>query len=129
VSISSPEPRKITEHFLYEDIKCPCCDRLKIIPRMYKHMELLEELREALGFPIIINSGYRCPRHNEEVNGTKNSQHMTFATDVRPKWGKGFKAKLIAMEKIAKNLGFRGIGTYSYFIHLDLREEKAFWVG
>jgi uncharacterized protein YcbK (DUF882 family) len=37
---------------------------------------VLEPAREKLGGPIIVNSGYRCERHNREVGGVANSQHL-----------------------------------------------------
>lgn len=39
-------------------------------------LEVLEPLRRECG-PLIINSGYRCPRLNEAVKGARNSQHLT----------------------------------------------------
>ena len=33
-------------------------------------------LRERVGAPIIVTSGYRCPVHNANVNGVPNSQHV-----------------------------------------------------
>lgn len=46
-----------------------------------KNLELLVEnildpLREAWGAPIIVSSGYRCPKLNRAVGGAKASQHM-----------------------------------------------------
>lgn len=46
-----------------------------------KNLELLVEnildpLREAWGAPIIVSSGYRCPKLNRAVGGAKTSQHM-----------------------------------------------------
>jgi len=38
---------------------------------------ILQPLRDALGTPLKINSGYRCPALNAAINGAKNSQHMT----------------------------------------------------
>jgi hypothetical protein len=39
--------------------------------------ELLEKLRVLNGnHPIFINSGYRCPRLNSAVGGSKTSQHV-----------------------------------------------------
>jgi hypothetical protein len=36
--------------------------------------------------PIIINSGFRCPRVNALVGGVRNSQHLQGqAADIRPK--------------------------------------------
>ena len=39
--------------------------------------KVLEPLREYLGHPIRISSGYRCQMLNAVVHGAKNSQHMT----------------------------------------------------
>jgi zinc D-Ala-D-Ala carboxypeptidase len=45
---------------------------------------ILEPLREAVGGPIKISSGYRCPRLNKAIGGAKNSQHMVGeAADVQ----------------------------------------------
>ena len=38
--------------------------------------EVLEPVRERLGRPITVNSGYRCQVHNTHVGGVVNSQHM-----------------------------------------------------
>lgn len=37
---------------------------------------VLDPLREWYGKPIIVNSGYRSPKLNTEVGGSKTSQHM-----------------------------------------------------
>ncbi len=37
---------------------------------------LLEPLRWALGVPLKVNSGYRCPDLNAAVGGATNSAHM-----------------------------------------------------
>lgn len=45
---------------------------------------VLEPLRAAVGHPIIITSGYRCPALNTAVGGVANSQHMLGeAADIR----------------------------------------------
>ena len=36
----------------------------------------LQPLREAVGKPISINSGYRCPELNKAVGGVPSSQHV-----------------------------------------------------
>ncbi len=38
---------------------------------------VLDKARAAWGKPIIVNSGYRCPRLNKVVGGVSNSQHVT----------------------------------------------------
>ena len=51
----------------------------------YGCLMLLEPAREAIGCPIIINSGFRTPRVNALVGGVKNSQHLVGqAADIRP---------------------------------------------
>ena len=37
---------------------------------------VLQPLRDAMGEPIKIGSGYRCPQLNKAVGGVSNSQHM-----------------------------------------------------
>lgn len=86
-------------------------------------------MRKVLKFSIIINSGYRCKKHNEDIGGSLLSQHLIFATDIRPTWGSGFKKRLNTMLKLAMSIGFRGIGEYHSFIHLDLRKKEVNWIG
>lgn len=43
----------------------------------------LEEVRDLLGAPIHINSGYRCAKLNLAIGGSSNSAHMSgFAADI-----------------------------------------------
>ena len=39
-------------------------------------LEVLQPLRDALGEPMEVNSGYRCPELNRLVGGTSTSQHL-----------------------------------------------------
>jgi uncharacterized protein YcbK (DUF882 family) len=119
--------RNVTEHFRYRDFVCPCCDTLKIFPGFYDHVQRLERMRRELGFPIAVNSGYRCVPHNREVGGTAHSWHLLFATDIRPV--DGSRDKLDAMRRAAERLDFGGIGQYDTFLHLDLRPDPARWRG
>lgn len=49
----------------------------------------LEEVREVLGVPMVISSGYRSPDINRIVRGAKNSMHLQgYAADfIAPKYG------------------------------------------
>ena len=38
--------------------------------------QLLDPIREAWGSPIMVSSGYRCPRLNELVGGVAHSHHI-----------------------------------------------------
>ena len=44
---------------------------------MYLANNLLDKIRERWGAPIKVNSGYRSPKLNERLKGSKTSQHMT----------------------------------------------------
>lgn len=45
---------------------------------------ILDPLRERWGAPIIVDSGYRCPRLNTIVKGSSTSQHLLGqAADIR----------------------------------------------
>jgi zinc D-Ala-D-Ala carboxypeptidase len=39
-------------------------------------VHVLQPLRDALGYPIRVQSGYRCLRLNERIAGSRNSQHL-----------------------------------------------------
>ena len=48
-------------------------------------MDYLDKVREAFGKAIIVTSGFRSPRLNEHIGGSKTSQHMKGqAADIRP---------------------------------------------
>ena len=47
---------------------------------------LLEPVRQAIGCPILINSGYRNDSVNRKVGGVANSRHrLGQAADIRPR--------------------------------------------
>lgn len=53
----------------------------KIISNLTNHCkQILEPLRAHVNEPVIISSGYRCPKLNQAVAGVANSQHMTGET-------------------------------------------------
>lgn len=57
--------------------------------------EVLDPIREKSGKPILINSGYRGPKLNALVGGSKTSQHCNgAAADIRCK---GSKAELFRL--------------------------------
>ena len=86
---------------------------------------MLDRIRERLGVPIYINSGYRCPAHNAEVGGVPNSQHVEgTAADITYD---GIDVDYLA--QIAEECGADGIGRYynQDFVHVDVRGYEARW--
>lgn len=51
-------------------------DMQAVINLTWLAIKVLQPLRDAMGEPIKIGSGYRCPRLNKAVGGVSNSQHM-----------------------------------------------------
>lgn len=50
---------------------------------------VLDPVREKLGQPIIVTSGFRSPAVNKKVGGVSNSQHLSGqAADIRLKYRK-----------------------------------------
>ena len=39
-------------------------------------LEVLQPLRDHLGKPVVVSSGYRCKDLNRKVGGVENSQHL-----------------------------------------------------
>lgn len=91
-------------------------------------IRILDNVRKTLGTPFRVNSGYRSPRYNEEIGGSSKSQH---------KLGKAADIHIDSqemgddIEKLARELGIKGVGRYNTFIHLDTRDSVgdriAYW--
>ena len=94
---------KLSENFTLEElIRSNTAERMGIdnVPKDEKVvenlrslcLEVLQPLRDYVGAPVHINSGYRCPELNMAVGGVKNSQHCRGeAADIRivsPKQGR-----------------------------------------
>ena len=46
--------------------------------------DALDQFREAVGKPVIVDDAYRCPVHNAQVGGVPHSQHLEGnAADIR----------------------------------------------
>ena len=75
---------------------------------------VLEPVRERLGKPIVVNSGFRCPLHNKTVGGVANSQHVRGeACDCRCEDNR-------RLAKIIVELGkFDQVIVYPTFIHVS----------
>lgn len=102
-----------------------CKDGGHLVKVSSELVDKLQQLRNMIGKPIIINSAYRTPSHNKVVGGNPNSLHLQGkAADIRVN---GISPKKLA--DYAEKVGFGGIGIYSTFVHLDVREVKSRWNG
>jgi len=98
-------------------------------PNLHKRV-VIEELKSDLTKKLLnicakmetnlrVNSGYRNPIVNKNVGGHKNSKHMQrIASDIGTR---GFSEEKIAtLIQHAIDEGFKSIGTYNTFVHLDI---------
>ncbi|MGQ1928362.1 YcbK family protein [Ornithobacterium rhinotracheale] len=91
----------------------------------------LQVLRNYLGKPIMVNSGYRSPAHNRKIGGKVNSQHLQGkAADIRvdgvtPERLASIIERLIYNGKMKQG----GLGIYPTFVHYDIRGTKTRWKG
>jgi len=60
--------------------ECPCCGVNETDPRVAALVEIMES---RLGKKLTVTSGYRCPKHNKAVKGSRGSSHMKgLAVDI-----------------------------------------------
>lgn len=89
----------------------------------------LQVLRDEVKKPIKITSGYRPAELNAKVGGVKSSKHIIGqAADFKiegytPKQVAAIIEKLIAAGKMKQG----GLGTYSTWVHYDVRGTAARW--
>lgn len=97
-------------------------DEIKIEDEL---VEKLQIIRSYYNSPVTINSAYRTPSWNAAVGGVKNSNHVLGkAADIRVK---GHTPNEVAA--FAKKIGFRGVGLYKDFVHVDTRATVSYWNG
>ncbi|MCC5910657.1 MAG: DUF882 domain-containing protein [Clostridiaceae bacterium] len=106
---------QLTKNFQLREFQCRGGTQLVKLDSCL--LEKLQQLRDKVGVPVHITSGYRTLEHNRRVGGSPNSQHMLGgAADIQVP---SYPPETIAT--IAEELGFTGIGTYPTFTHVDVR--------
>lgn len=113
---------QLSKNFTKEEFSCKCCNECEINLKVVNRLQLV---RDIVGVPIYINSGYRCKKHNTEIGGSSKSQHVLGnAADIRIK-----NHSVKQMYEICKHF-FTGIGIYpeQNFIHVDVRDNPTTWV-
>lgn len=117
----------MAQYFNNSEFQCKCgqCAGLPKQGIDKRLLEVLDKIRERIGQPIYVNSGYRCPDWNEAVGGVRNSFHVQgVACDITYD---GIDVEYLA--QIAEECGADGIGKYpsQFFVHVDTRGYTARW--
>lgn len=122
---------KLTKNF--NSIEFDCKDGTPVpeslMANIKKLAENLQVLRDEVGEPIHIISGYRTAKHNKSINGASGSLHLkAMAGDIMCKQTPPRKLQSIIERLIKKGkMQQGGLGKYNTFTHYDVRDYKARW--
>lgn len=131
--------KQLTKHFHTREFDCH--NGTPVPARDYNGLEALcrqylEPLRSKYG-ACTVNSGYRTAAYNASIGGASQSYHIYTihdgndqAADVRFARGTARDWHRTANWLRAKKRNGRGgLGLYSSFIHIDIRDYKSDWRG
>lgn len=115
-----------SEHLSWAELQCkdgvPYPDKWRK-DRAIQLAIVFENIRGLYGKPIRVNSAYRTPVHNASIGGARNSQHVQGkALDLEPPRGITIDQFYRDIKSRSKIFGIRGIGRYTTFVHVDIRD-------
>lgn len=99
---------------------CGCTAPDWVIKNLMQVCLQADKVRDILGRPVSVNSGYRCKAYNRRIGGATLSQHCKgTALDLNI----GFSGPwAMAIFNAAKKVGgIGGVGIYDTFCHIDTR--------
>lgn len=110
----------LSPHFSSSEFRCLCgCGQVAISPGL---IQTLEAIREYAGYPINVESGFRCPTQNAAAGGSAQSAHLTGeAADFRIR-SDHERFKFIEAAIMA---GVSRVGVARTFLHLDISKRNA----
>lgn len=113
---------KELKYFKAKEFACKCGCSPEAKEMSMKLLLRLDKMREIVGRPININSGYRCKSHNRKVGGVKGSSHEKgLAADIEVKSDYERWQIIEATRKV----GIIRIGISKNFIHVDIDYSKT----
>ena len=117
--------KKLSGNFKVSEFACKDgSDAVLVAPRL---VMVLQTIRDHFGAAVTISSGYRTPQYNTKVGGVAHSQHCYgTAADVVIK---GQTPETVAAYARTLMPDWGGVGVYSTFTHVDVRETRADWNG
>lgn len=106
----------LRRNFSTHEFRCKHCGALRGPTEAL--LDVLQRLRDRVGRPLIIVSGYRCPTHNTRVGGATRSRHLAGdAADIPPAY---------VTEAGARAAGAVGIGVRDgWVVHIDTRPGRS----
>ena len=113
-----------------DNLECPCCGLGGLSVSV---LIVLEDIRRHFNKPVTVNSGARCVRHNSDVGGMVNSQHVVQEGIAPPSQAADIVVQDTPSEDVfnyLKNTPYAnllGLGSYATFTHVDTRGWGARW--
>lgn len=105
----------LTKNFSEWEFRCRHCGKGHVKKDLVKR---LQKLRDRIGIPITINSGYRCPLHNTAIGSSDTSAHLSgFAADIV------CRDMFVLLRAAIKEFDRIGIG--GEYIHVDIDPRKT----
>ena len=117
-----------TKNFKVSEFDCHCGCGFNIIDQ--RVINMAQAIRDEVGVPVHINSGFRCEKHNARSGGVKGSKHTKgLAADLSCSKGN------VALWNAAKKLQAEGklpdldyCIRYRWGIHIDCGgKRKSMW--
>lgn len=114
-------------YFSTKEFQCKC--RNKDCVEQQVEIDLinkLDDLREELGLPITVTSGFRCRKHQVKIRASGISTVVAWKTSSHEEGGAAdiTCSDMKKLKKLAPKY-FKAIGLAEDFIHVDLRADKT----
>ena len=118
--------QRLSTHFGRWEFQCQgrnCCDQTGVAdPRL---IMLLQAIRDRVGLPVTVSSGFRCRRHNSATpDATPNSYHTIgwaadiYCRDLPVEALHGYVEEVIAEH----GFGYAILYPHRGFVHIDIRD-------
>lgn len=119
---------QLSQHFMLSEFRPGqhSYDYIRISPDLIRALEII---RERVGAPLTVTSGYRPIAYNRKVGGVSNSTHIDgLAADIFVD-GMATEELHAICDEVIGDRG--GVGFYPTleFVHIDLRGYRARWSG
>lgn len=115
-----------TKNFKASEFACHHCGQNQIDQKV---IDLCQKIRDALGVPVRVNSGYRCAAHNAAVGGVRGSKHtLGMAADLSssvPAIEMFDKVKQLQARGELPELGYCILYKRKNFIHVDIAKRAS----
>lgn len=123
--------QKLQNNFTLQEFacKCGCGKESQHLIQLDQLSGQLQKIRDIVGMPIIINSGFRCVSHNSRVGGASRSLHISgCAADIRID-GISPRVLFLGLQFLmeAGVILKGGLKAYNTFVHYDIRGSVTYF--